>query len=122
MFTNFTSFNTPAWMKLDGITTATLDQIPMDAGVEFAAGYPGLIQPGGLTYATRIVVLPYVDDAEAKASIEFGLIPNVQGLFTSASLVAGGWRLYKTSASTQESGVIKAVYIDRGMIIQKGLQ
>lgn len=55
------------------------------------------------------------------ANMVFGSTPNVQGLFTSARVVAAGTRIFKTSASTTESGLIKAFYAERGGRVSKNI-
>lgn len=42
-------------------------------------------------------------------------------MFTSARVVSGGTRFFKTSASTTESGVIKGFYAERGGRITRNL-
>lgn len=51
----------------------------------------------------------------------YGDKPNTENIFASVKLAAAGIRYFKTSASTNESGVIKAIYQDRGAAVTKNL-
>lgn len=54
-------------------------------------------------------------------NIVMGDKPGTEGIFASVKLAAAGLRYFKTSASTNESGVIKAIYQDRGAAVTKNL-
>lgn len=56
-----------------------------------------------------------------RGAITFGVSPNVKGLFSGVRVASGGYRFFKTSASTTESGVIKAYYSDRGTYVARNL-
>lgn len=47
--------------------------------------------------------------------------PNAEGIFSSVRLASGGMRYFKTSASQDESGVIKAIYQNRGALVVKNI-
>jgi hypothetical protein len=50
---------------------------------------------------------------------KFAPVADYAQLFANVRLVAAGDRVFKTSASTTESGVIKGFYSDRGSKINK---
>jgi len=119
-FTSYTCFNTPPWVFINGLTQVFLDQPPFAADVTYFFDAPAIID-GQVAYATRLIELPFTDSAELKSNFTFGVSPNVSGLFSGVRVVAGGYRFFKTSASTTESGVIKGYYSDRGTYVAKNL-
>lgn len=119
-FTSFTCFNTPPWVVMQGIEPQTLDQSPVEAVVNFPLNAPGVVN-GMAEYITRIVTLPYNSTQSLRALVSFGVSPNVKGMFSQVRVASAGYRFFKTSASTTESGIIKAYYSDRGSYIAKNL-
>jgi len=45
----------------------------------------------------------------------------VDGLFAAVRVAAAGYRIFKTSASTTESGIIKGFYADRGTYVARNI-
>jgi len=74
-----------------------------------------------VSYAGRLVQLPYANTAAFNENVTFGVSPNVNGLFSQVRVAAGGYRIFKTSASTTESGIIKAYYSDRGTYVARNI-
>lgn len=85
-----------------------------------ASGYPG-INVATIGYNTRLINLPFTNNPAFLQNLIFGGIPNVTGLFNQARVASAGIRFYKTSASTVESGMIKAFYASYGARIAKNL-
>lgn len=120
LINSFTAFNTETYVLLQNITQATLDEAPVDITAYYASGYPG-IAVNTIEYQTRVITLPFVNNAQFLSGTQFGGIPNVTGLFNQARVSSAGIRFYKTSASTNESGMIKAFYASYGARIAKNL-
>jgi len=118
--TSFVAYNVEPWVIMNNITQATLDAPPVAADVYALSLPPGLNIPV-LQYSTRVVPLPYVTNAAFLQNVTFGVVPSVSGLFTNVRVASAGLRFFKTSASTTESGVIKAFYSDRGSYIARNL-
>jgi len=117
---SYTAFNTETYVILQNINQAFLDESPLDITAYYASGYPG-IEVNTIEFQTRVVTLPYLTNNEFKASCIWGQVPNVTGLFNQARVASAGFRFYKTSASTNESGMIKAFYASHGARITKNL-
>jgi len=120
VFTCFTAYNVEPWIIFNNITQNTLDVAPIMCDVYASSDYPG-VNINEIIYSSRCIALPFTDNAAFITNTTFGNVPNVTGLFSNVRVVAGGLRFFKTSASTTESGVIKAYYSDRGAYIARNL-
>ena len=60
--------------------------------------------------------------AQFLAASQRGLPVETRALYNKARVVAGGFRLYKTSKADNESGTIKAHYAQRGAYINKSIK
>lgn len=63
----------------------------------------------------------YTNGSGFLSNATYGSNPAVKGFFTAARVAAGGTRIFKTSASTTESGMIKGFFADRGGQVTKNL-
>lgn len=60
--------------------------------------------------------------AEIKAASTVGSAVETRNLYHKARLVAGGFRLFKTSRSENESGTIRGMYAQRGVYANKSIK
>ena len=124
-FTQGTALNCSPWVYLDNVNQQTLDgPLLNDIQVEYRSIGTNVNVPL-LVYTTSLIQLSvggaYAGATPFLQSMQIGVPPNVRGLFTSARVVAGGSRFFKTSASTTESGVIKGFYAERGGRVTRNL-
>lgn len=80
MINSFTAFNTETYLLIQNITQATLDEAPFETEAFLASGYPGL-NVATVGYNTRLINLPFTNNAALLQNLVFGGIPNVTGLF-----------------------------------------
>jgi len=100
---------------------SALTNSPQTIEVQPEVKQPGLL-PQTLPYSAPKYIGRIIDLVGVSVSdLAFGTSPNVEGIFSSARVASGGMRVYKTSASTNESGIIKAYYADRGAYVTKDL-
>lgn len=109
------------------MTPSVYDAAPLTQQTVYAvSGFPG-VEVGTTTYKTDLVLITNAAQATFTTgvfliqNIVFGNVPAVRGLFTSARVASGGTRFFKTSASTTESGLIKAYYAERGGRVTKNI-
>jgi len=122
MFTSFTCFNTAPWVLINGLSQNVLDQAPVARDVLFFLQAPGAFGPAAaVEYATRLVNTNITTSAAFLSQFIYGVSPNVSGLFSSVRVASAGYRIFKTSASTTESGIIKGFYSDRGTYVAKNI-
>lgn len=118
----------------NGIDAQVLDTTPVDTEVLARPWEPGLFVPGNfnppgtngaqgydLAYKTRRIPLGITNNADFNAKIRWGQASGISPLFSSVRVASGGFRVFKTSASQNESGTIKAFYSDRGSFINRNL-
>lgn len=87
-----------------------IDDDPMVAGVDVSDTYKRVAYNTGLTWAQFL----------ANSKVGRGVAGTKN--FESARLVAGGFRINKTSSQENESGVLRAAHFPRGTRVYKSIK
>lgn len=120
LLTSYTAYNLSPWIFIDNLPTNALNNAITDVRVSANSDSPGILDVQ-VNYNTRFAPLAFgpgdggaYDIKDMLQGFKFAPKSAANRIFSSVCLVASGYRLFKTSASTTEKGIIQAFYNDRG--------